>query len=232
LLPPGWQPCAPDEVEQRFGLVSEAVGTYTYTMNGEVINRGLDLELALAVLDSQLRLNLGVKSPDAIFIHAGAVAHRGRTLIMPGRSFAGKTTLAAALVRAGAVYFSDEFAVIDMSGMIHPYAKPLSIRGGGRGQTEHSVESLGGVSGEEALPVGLVVVTSYRLGASWQPERLSPGEGAMALLENAVPARKRPAQAMKAISRALENAVVIRSDRGEADEIAPLLLAELERLAG
>jgi hypothetical protein len=51
----------------------------------------------------------------------------------------------------------------------------------------------------------------------------------MALLENAVPAQVRPEQVMHAISRAAKGSVVIESDRDEADEIAPLLLAELER---
>ncbi len=54
----------------------------------------------------------------------------------------------------------------------------------------------------------------------------------MALLANAVPAQERPEEVMQAISRAARDAVVIESDRGEADAIAPLLLAELERHAG
>jgi hypothetical protein len=233
LLPPGWTPCSPDLVEHRFTLVAGEMGTYTYIKDDEVINRGLELDLALTILDSQMRLVVGVKAPDAIFIHAGVVAHRGRTLVMPGSSFAGKTTLVAALVRLGAVYFSDEFAVIDAEGMIHPYAKPLSLRdAGGYAQTDHPVERLGGVKGDTALPAGIVAVTTYAPGAQWRPERLSSGEGAMALLANAVPARERPAQVMSAIARAIDNAIVLRSDRGEAEGVAPILLAELDRISG
>ncbi len=219
-------------MEQRFALIAEEIGTYTYTLNGDVMNRGLDLELALGILDSQVRLNVGVLAPDTIFIHAGVVAHRGRALVMPGSSFAGKTTLVAALVRAGAVYYSDEFAVVDERGLVYPYAKPLSLRGDGEyRQTDHEVESLGGSAGEDGVPVGAVVVTSYEAGADWRPERLSAGEGALALLENAVPARERPREVMRAVSRATDGAVVIRSDRGEAEAMAPLLLAELDQLA-
>ena len=33
------------------------------------------------------------------FIHAGAVAYRGRTIVMPGKSFAGKTVLVTGAAR-------------------------------------------------------------------------------------------------------------------------------------
>jgi hypothetical protein len=231
ILPPGWQPCPPSAIGRRFTLIAEEAGTYAFAVNEDILNRGLDLELALMLLDSQVRLHLGVKAPDTVFIHAGVVAHGGKTIVMPGKSFEGKTMLVAALVRAGATYYSDEFAVIDEGGLVHPYAKPLSVRGDDHMQTDHPVESLGWTAGSEPLPMGVIVVTSYRRGAEWRPRRLSSGEGAMALLTNAVPARERPAQVMRAISRAVDDAIAIESERGEADAVAPLLLAELERLA-
>ena len=70
----------------------------------------------------------------------------------------------------------------DLPGPADSYAKPLSLRDGNRhevdhdvNQVDHDVASLGGVAGEEPLPVGAVVVTSYRPGAAWRPQRLSPG---------------------------------------------------------
>jgi hypothetical protein len=75
----------------------------------------------------------------------------------------------------------------------------------------------------------MIVITHYQADAEWSPKRLSQGEGAMALLANAVPARERSEEVMEAISRAAEGAVAIESDRGEADAVAPLLLRELER---
>ncbi len=98
-------------------------------------------------------------------------------------------------------------------------------------QTDHPVESLGWTAGSEPLPIGMIVVTSYRPGAEWSPRRLSSGEGAMALLANAVPARERPAQVMRALSRASAGAIVLESERGDAAELAPLLLGELEQAA-
>ena len=230
-LPPGWRPASASRVATRFSLALEEAGTYAVTRDGGSLGggRGLELDLALEYLDSQLRIYIGRKAPDTIFVHAGVVAHRGRAIVMPAPSFAGKTTIVAALVRAGAVYYSDEFAVLDADGLVHPYAKPLSLRGNGYRQTDHSVASLGGVAGEEPLPPGAIVVTRYKRGAQWNPRPLSPGAGALALVSNAVPAKERPEEVMRAASRAASDAIVIESDRGEADEIAPLLLAELER---
>jgi hypothetical protein len=232
-LPPGWRACPASTVERRFALAIEETGTYAVTRDGKTLGggRGIELELALELLDSQMRLYIGRKAPNSIFVHAGAVAHRGKAIVMPAKSFGGKTTLVAALVRAGATYYSDEFAVLDQEGLVHPYAKPLSIRGDGWMQTDHPVDSFGGVAGEDALPLGAIVVTTYRSGAEWRPRRLSAGGGAMALVANAVPAQERPEEVLRTIARAAEAAVVIESDRGEAEEVAPQLLAELDALA-
>jgi hypothetical protein len=55
----------------------------------------------------------------------------------------------------------------------------------------------------------------------------------LALLTSAVPAEDRPKHAMQGISRLLEREpIVIRGERGEADEVARMLLADagLQRL--
>lgn len=227
-LPPGWKSLdASAPVQRRFDVLEEAEGTYAFLKDGQVDNHGLSLELAVLMLDTELRLFIARKAPDTVFVHAGAVAHDGKAILLPGLSFAGKTTLVAALVEAGATYFSDEFAVLDAEGRVHPYPKPLSLRNEQRIQVDQSVESLGGVAGDQALPVGLIAITSYKPGGTWSPRRLTAGEGAMAVLANTVPARERPREAMRAIRAAVEGAVVIESERGEADEVAAHLLAEL-----
>ena len=59
---------------------------------------------------------------------------RGEVVVLLGRNGAGKSTLVAALVAAGARYYSDEFAPLDATGRVHPYRCDLNIRGFGRGQ--------------------------------------------------------------------------------------------------
>ncbi|MDX6676282.1 MAG: hypothetical protein QOE31_334 [Solirubrobacteraceae bacterium] len=227
LLPPGWKPCPASAVTRRFAVTLDDQGMYGIRRDEEIRTQNLDLDLALGMLDSELRVHIGKAAPDHIFVHAGVVAHRGRTIVLPGMSFAGKTTLVAALVRAGAVYYSDEFAVLDKRGLVHPYAKPLSLRDADGVQTDHDVTSLGGVAGVEPLRVDTIVVTSYRPDARWEPQRRSAGEGVLALLVNTLPARERPAEALHTLTRAAAGAVVIESDRGEADALAGRLLDEL-----
>jgi hypothetical protein len=231
FLPPGWTPCSPSTVERHFAITADGAGAYDFSRDAQLYNEGLGLELAVMLLDTELRLFIARKAPHAIFIHAGVVGYRGRAIVIPGMSFSGKTRLVAALLREGATYYSDEFAVLGDDGLVHPYAKPLSLRDGAQLQTEHPADALGASVGEEPLPMGAIVIASYKPGAEWKPENLSTGEGAMALLANAVPARERPAEVMRAISRTAEGAVVIRSDRSEADPVARSLLAELDRLS-
>ena len=56
-------------------------------------------------------------------------------IVMPGASFAGKTTMVRAWLEAGATYYSDEFAVLDRTGRVHPFARPLAIREGSTAST-------------------------------------------------------------------------------------------------
>lgn len=233
LVPPGAVACPPSEAGRRFRLDADDAGrcTVSFGEGKESVARGLELELAVGILDAQVRVYLGSKAGEVVFVHAGVVAHEGVAIALPGKSFAGKTMLVAALVEAGATYYSDEFAVIDEQARVHPYAKPLSVRGGEEQlQTDHALESLGWTPGAEPLPLALIAVTTYRPGAEWRPRRMSPGEGAMALLANAVPAQLRPGQVMRFVSQAASNAVAIESPRGEAADVAPLILAEVERL--
>jgi hypothetical protein len=237
LLPPGWKPLAAPRVDELHSLV---LGGATRT-RARAYNlvywgiarraRTLDLEQALSVLEADLRLNVAAAATRRIFVHAGVVAHRGRAIVLPGRSGAGKSTLVAALVRAGAIYYSDEFAVLDGRGRVHPFAKPLSLRdpemGGARSVT---AEDLGSASGTRPLPVGLVVLSSYRPGARWRAVRLTHGAALLSLLPHTVPVRRRPEASLEALTAMVERAVVLKSARGEADVLAPVLLEKLEEL--
>jgi hypothetical protein len=152
------------------------------------------------------------------------VGWRGRAMVIPGRSFSGKSCLVAALVRAGASYFSDEYAVIDEQGLAHPYPKPLSIRGvDGEPTRKTPVEALGGRAAVDPLPVGLVVLTVYRTEARWSPVRLTSGQAVLALLENTVLARYRPGVALNTLQRVASGALALRGERGEAEEVVAVL---------
>lgn len=193
--------------------------------DGALVGAATDPDVAAGILDMAVRARISVAAPDRIFVHAGAVAHGGRAIVIPGRSFSGKTTLVAALLARGATYLSDEYAVLDDAGLVHPYPRALGMRSNGaRGGERVQPAALGVAVAGKPLPVGTIAITSYRPGARWEPQPRTSGEGALALLANTVPARTRPAEAMRAVRAAASDAAVVESERGEADDAARGLL--------
>jgi len=120
--------------------------------------------------------------------------------------------------------------VLDKEGLVHPYPRPLSIRGNnGQPASKTPVEALGGQAGIEPLPVGLVIVTKFQPGATWRPRKLTPGQALLALMDNTVAARRNPAHSMPILKQAVTGAITLKSKRGEAEDVAPRLLARLEK---
>ncbi len=235
-LPPGWRFSASSTVTRLYSLVAGSVGGsdrvrrfHMLYSGAELIARALDAENVLERLESDLQLYVAEHAPRRVFVHAGVVGWKGRAVVMPGRSLSGKTTLVAELVRAGAEYYSDEYAVIDREGHVHPYARPLAVReGGGLRQTRKTVEEFGGRVGTVPLPVGLVVVSRYEPGAGWRPRRLTTGECVLELLSNTVPARRSPVRSLGALTEAAAGAVALAGSRGEAGTVARAILKRLE----
>ncbi|NET24094.1 hypothetical protein [Okeania sp. SIO1I7] len=231
-LPPGWESSASPIVDELYSLIMtetldscDTHGYYQLYRNQEKLTETTELGEALATLDSDLRLQIGIAVQDRLFVHAGVVGWQGKAIVIPGRSFSGKTTLIAALVKAGAIYYSDEYAVLDANGLVHPYARPLSIRQDeDQGVRRCSVEELGGKAGIEPIPIGMVVHTQYRAGIQWSPTSISAGQAVLALLDNTIVARLRPEFALPILSRAVADAVCVEGKRGEADETAIALL--------
>ncbi|HET6982442.1 MAG TPA: hypothetical protein VFI53_09880 [Myxococcaceae bacterium] len=199
--------------------------------DGHLVARGLSHPRALDLFESELQLGVARLARPEVFVHAGVVAVDGQAIVVPGRSGAGKTTLVRALVDAGATYYSDEYAVLDVAGRVHPYARRPSVRVRGGHKERHPVPR---VRGRGPIPVGLVVETRYRPDGRWDPTPLSAGECVLALLANTVPARDRPAEVLAALARATQSARAFRSERGAASRTAQALLALArgERLPG
>lgn len=178
---------------------------------------------ALHVLDGAIRSIVAVRAPGLVFIHAGAVALDGRALVLPGRSMTGKTTLVAALVGAGATYLSDEYAVFDTEGRVHPYPRRLSLRTPA-GRREVAVGELGGTTARVPLPVGLVASITFESGATMELTSNDQATCAEALISNAVAARIRPAEVVGLAANVARTTRCLSGARGEADTAAQRLL--------
>jgi hypothetical protein len=236
ILPPGWKPARSPIVDWLYSLrvvgVSSASNVRRFHLlyeNAGRLGRTMDFEDLLERLESSIQLYVAEAAQRRVFVHAGVVGWRGRAIVLPGPSHAGKTSLVAALVRAGATYYSDEYAVFDSSGRVHPYPRLMSIRGREGERTRRCPpEALGGRSGSKPLPVGLVVVSEYQPGARWRPAPLSPGRAALALLSNTVPARTRPAAALATLHQVVSQSAALKGRRGEAEQTADAILARLE----
>lgn len=207
---------------------------YSWNKNSRDSLYSIDENIALRqkrsdVLDSlasAVRIAVAEFAVGRVFIHAGVVAWKGKAILVPGRSFKGKSALTAELVKLGALYYSDEYAVLDDKARVHPFPKDLSLRGikNDYEQVDHTVEELGGKAGKRPIPVGMVVITEYKEGAKWRPKRMNSGRGVMALIDNAVPIRRDPRFALPILSKAVSNAIVIKSKRGDAEATAPDIL--------
>ncbi len=228
---PGTRLAAPGKVDRMLSIFRSEGRYWIYGDQEMKCQPVLRADLVDA-FHTHLRTAFAEFSRKKLFVHAGVVGWKGKAIIFPGRSQAGKSTLIAELTRAGATYFSDEYAVLDDKGRVHPFAKPLSLRETRTSrQRETPVESLGGIAARKPMQVGLVVMTQYRDGAQWKPEALQPAEGALEIMTNTIAARRWPSLAVSVIGALADRASFIRSDRGEAHGLVNTIKAALEGAA-
>jgi len=242
-----------DRVEQHLPRPSRAVSrvsvadrVYSLVAGAEVTGDGKqfnllyadDVRLARSVqvdeifdrLETDARLFVAELASDRVFVHAGVVSWQGKAIVIPGRSYSGKTTMVSELVKAGAVYYSDEYAVFDARGFVHPFPKPLELRQPGKWQQSRvNVERLGGRTGRRPIPLGLVLVGGFKAGVRWRPRPISSGQAALALLANAVSVRRNPEQALATLQKAVVRGESIQGMRGEAGEIVTSILQRIEK---
>jgi SM-20-related protein len=161
-------------------------------------------------------------SRQMLFVHAGVVGWRGRAIVIPGGTYAGKSTLVAELVRRGAVYYSDELAVLDETGRVYPYRRPLVLR-----DDKRRPQDLRLVREDEPtlpLPIGLIVEGGYRPGVTWRPTVMRGARAALPLIDAAVLAGQETKRMLRIAARVAPTVVALRGPRSEATDVAAQLL--------
>lgn len=232
-LPFGWrvvgdhEPDAPVSVRYELltGASRGACPSYRVYAGVNLVADVRRLKDAARALAAHAELLVAECAPEYLFVHAGVVGWEGHAVVMPGVSFAGKTTLVQAWLEAGATYYSDEFAVLDRDGRVHPFARPLAIRDGSTALTRRvPVAALGAETGTTPLPIGLILVTAYRAGACWRPRRLTAARTLLALMRHTVAARGTPAHSMPILKQAVSSGMAFASLRGEARPLVSAVL--------
>jgi hypothetical protein len=233
-LPSEWERASSAVVDRVYSIQIGGKGSRVRRLNllyGDDVQlaRSADLDSVFETLESDLRIFVAELAKDRVFVHAGVVAWKGQAIVIPGRSYSGKSTLVAELVRAGATYYSDEYAVLDSRGRVHPFSKPLELREEGQfRQTKITAAELGGHTGSKPLPVGLVLISRYKSGARWRPRKLTAGNGVLEMLFNTVSARRSPGRALATLQRVAEQADVLKGVRGDAGKVVPAVLQRVE----
>jgi hypothetical protein len=197
---------------------SRAQCEYMLRAESEIVCRSTDLAVVLRAFTTHAEFMIAQQATDHLFVHAGVVAWHGCAILMPGRSFTGKTSLVRAFLEEGSTYYSDEYAVLDAAGRVHPYPRPLAVRHHGiPWRTEHvPAGAIGAQTGKNALPVHFILVTTYRSGARWRPRPLTPAQALLRLMDNTVAARGSPGHSMPILRHAVAHARALSGPRGEA----------------
>ena len=111
------------------------------------------------------------------------MAWHGRAILLPAPSRSGKSRLVDALVRAGAIYYSDEFAPIDRTGHVHAFPQALQLRHDNGTVCRVAATALG-TGDRPPLPIGAIVSTRFVQDASWMPELGSAADAVRRMSRN------------------------------------------------
>jgi hypothetical protein len=154
-------------VDRELALVPGDHG-FDLREDGRIIRRDVDPRVGTATLVWRLN-TIAAESTSHVLLHAACVtAPHGGGVLLVGGPGAGKSTLAAALVRAGMAYLSDELAGIDRAGLLAPYPKPLGL-----GCERLVPGSTLGTVAASATPAA-VVFPRYRPGTGIRAVQLDP----------------------------------------------------------
>jgi hypothetical protein len=196
--------------------IDQAAGKFVLSVGDDLV--ASDIEARALVRDLIQALDEAVVQRLTALraIHAGAVEWSGRVLLFPGATHAGKSALVTELLRRGATYFSDEYALIDAEGLVHPYPRPLLVRDGGAEQHPVLARELNTPIGDAPAPVGGIFALAYGKENEWSVAAVSQGEALMTLLRNTPHALAESPEMVAAFQRAVADARCFAGTRGDA----------------
>jgi len=157
-------------------------------------------------------------------VHAGVVLCGDRAVLLPGVTHAGKSSLVAEFLRRGATYFSDEFALIDPEGRVHPYPRPLLLRDGRPRQVPVLPGEFNAPVGDAPAPIGWILSLEYQPSSTWNVKPVSQSEGLLILLRNTPHILVDSPDMIAVFQRAVADARCYVGSRAEAAQAADQIL--------
>jgi hypothetical protein len=208
-----------------FEIDVDDCGVIRLTQDERLEGENRDREMFRRHLNSLVRVAVAENVPDRLFLHAGAVAWKGKGIIFPGDSYVGKSTVVAELIRNGADYLSDDYAIFDQEGRLYAFPRPLTIRadGPGREPQELHPEDFGAQTLDGPLTVSVVCMTSYESDFDWSPVFLTPGQAVLEMVPFTFSFVNRPEFSLEVLNKIAERAIIISSKRG----VPPILLRKV-----
>ena len=236
LLPPARKVVSHPVVDRLYSIAaiapsrSNAGEPYVLYGDTRTLIRTANLRALLDTLEGDLNFNLAKSSTKLLFVHSGAVGWKGRAIVFPAGSLSGKSALTKEFLLLGADYYSDEFAVFDPQGRVHPFPRRLCLRDEAGRQTYVHFSEFGAKAGTKPLPTGLFVMTRYKPGTTWHPRIGTYGESVLELFSHSVLGRTYHERALVTFEKALRHAFILDGLRGNARDAAVSMLQVLDRL--
>ena len=200
--------------------IGETDGRFGLWVGDEIVASAARLEELEASIVRALDDAVVARMSSWRVIHAGVVAVEGRGMLLPGRTHSGKSTLVAELVRRGAVYFSDEYALIDSEGLVHPYPRPMLLRNGAPESRVTPVAECGSAP----VPIGWIFGLTWQAGSSWKPVVVDQSQALILLLQNTPHVLAESPELVRYFERAVAQAQTYTGCRPDAAEAAAEIL--------
>ena len=205
--PPDWEPdlhilfgaCVRSSAEPcaRLKLVAADDNSFAIFEEGVPAIEALSREEALLHLSEIVTRRLAECVDTGVSLHSGVVGWNGRSVLIPGNSGAGKSSLTAWFVSKGFEYVTDELAAFNGEGIVG-FPRSLMLRSGADTAAsqfpqfaEFTMRQAGpafmiqpvnsAIAPLEGLPCGLIIFPAFKRGASLAIESISPAKACIRL---------------------------------------------------
>jgi hypothetical protein len=244
-FPDGWQ----GDIELLFGrhasarpitvldVIEEANDRWAIRENGDTPIASLDRPSALIQLSELAASRLAGAVTDGVALHAGVVARDGCAVLLPGLSGTGKSSLVAWLVDRGFGYCTDELAALSGDATLSCFTRALILKDGGA----VALASLPGLRNMPSARIGthlalrpgaaagtamadevscrLILFPTFRAGAEFTLEPLTPARAAADLMASNVNAANLADGGLSALSALARRVPALRLVYGAFDQL-------------